>query len=78
MQKAAHFPAAGQNKRVERLQVFLTNIDNTFEPLDLRLADPKHALVGKIRRGGQFTPQVEQLILELAQNIVQAFGSRQL
>ena len=78
MQEAAHFSAAGQDKRVERLQVFLAGIDEAFETLHLLLADPKHALVGKVRGGGQFTAQVEQFILELAQDIVQMLGGRQL
>ena len=78
VQEATHFPTAGQDKRVKGLQIFLTGIDNTFEALDLRLADSKHAFVGKVCGGGQFTPEVEQFILELAENIVQVFGGRQL
>src|SRR5437879_12397520 len=71
MQVRANFASPGKHERFERFQFFLTLVDELLDFLHLALADAVHSFLKKIRRGSQLAPQVEQLILELAQYHIQ-------
>ena len=71
MQVRANFASPGKHERFERFQFFLTLVDELLDFLHLALADAVHSFLKKIRRGSQLAPQVEQLILDLAQYHIQ-------
>jgi len=58
-------------KLSERLEVLLPAIHVRLELLDLRVADPKHALVDRVVRCGQLAAEIEELVLEAPKHLVE-------
>src|SRR5262249_51899521 len=71
VERRAHPPAAGEDERAQRREVLLAAVDRALEGLHLRLADAEHARAEGLRRRGELATQVEELVLEPAQDLVE-------
>ena len=71
MQIGANAPTARQDERFERLEIFLTLVDEFLQTLDFIIADLVHARLKKFRRCRQLAADIEKLILNPAQNLVE-------
>ena len=71
MEKSVDAPAARQDERLERRQIFLAPVHELLELLDLALADLEHSFVDGVGWRGQLAPQVEELVLDLSQHFVE-------
>src|SRR5215469_12798259 len=71
MQEPSDPSPAGENERLERPEVLLALVDEPLEGRHFGLAHPEHAFVLRVRRGGELAAEVEQLVLQSAQDFVE-------
>ncbi len=76
MEEGGDRTAARQDERLQRLEVLLALVDRPLEDLHLLVADADHAVPLGIRRRGELAAEVEELVLHLAENRVEARGDR--
>src|SRR5690348_14595355 len=74
VEKRAHRPAARKDERLERCQVLLAAVERLLEGLHLGGADPEHPRLECVGRGRELAPEIEELVLEMAQDVVELAG----
>src|SRR5215475_3212212 len=71
MQEAVDPAAPGQDERLQRWQISLTAVHESLEFLHLPLAHAEHAFIDGFGWRRQLAAEVEQLILDLAEDLVE-------
>src|SRR5437879_8153073 len=71
LQIGVYATTSEQRERAERLEGLLAVIHQTLEGRDLGLTDLEHAFVLGARRRGQLAAEIEQLVLDLAEDFVE-------
>ncbi len=76
MEKRGDRAAARQDERLQRGQVGLAFVDRALEYFDLRGTDADHAFPRRVGRGGELAAEIEELVLHLAENDIEALRGR--
>src|SRR5437868_15096274 len=76
MEECRDRPATRQDERLQGLEILLAFVDGTLEDFHLLVADPDHAFPLDLRRRCELAAEVEELVLYLAQNGIEAGRDR--